>query len=70
MAWPEDETEQTGRAPRPRRGDPNIKPVRLALEPEEWRKLRFWAAQDATTVERVVMQIVRRALDARPRRTA
>lgn len=57
-----------GRAPRPRRGDPNVKKLRVALTPEEWRKLRAWAAEEATSIEYIVEQVVRRELDAKPRR--
>jgi hypothetical protein len=58
---------QEGRAPSPKRGDPNVKMVRVALETDEWRKLRVWAAEDDTSVQQVVVQIIRRELDRRPR---
>jgi hypothetical protein len=56
-----------GRSPRPRRGDPNVKNVRLALTPEEWRKLRLWAAEDSTSIEAIVRRTVERELVGRPR---
>ena len=59
---------EEGRAPRPKGGDPNAKTVRLALTPEEWRKLRLRAAQDDTSVQAVIVEIVRRELDHRPSR--
>ncbi len=59
--------EREGRAPRPRGGDPNVKTVRLTLTPEEWRKLRLWAAEDDTSVQAVIGRIVRGELDRKPR---
>ena len=56
-----------GRSPHPKRSDPNVKSVRLALTPEEWRKLRLWAAEDATSTEAIVRRTVERALAVRPR---
>jgi hypothetical protein len=57
-----------GRAPRPKRGDPNVKMVRLALSSEEWRKLRVWAAEADTSMQQIVGEIVRRELAPKPRR--
>lgn len=59
--------EPEGRAPRPPGGDPNARATTLSLTAEEWRRLRAWAAEDATTVEAIVGEIVRDALAARPR---
>jgi plasmid stability protein len=58
-----------GRAPRPKGGDPNAKMMRLSLTPEEWRKLRVWAAEADASVEAIVGAILRRELDRKPRRT-
>jgi hypothetical protein len=58
--------EREGRSLHPRRGDPNVKELRLELTPEDWRKLRLWAAQQNTSVEAIVSQIVRRELERRP----
>jgi len=58
-----------GRAPSPERGDPNVKMIRLALSPEEWRKLRIWAAEDDTSMQEIVGMVVRRALAPKPNRT-
>jgi hypothetical protein len=58
-----------GRAPRPPRGDPNVKMMRLSLTPEEWRRLRLWAAEEDASTEHVVGEIVRRELAKRPRTT-
>lgn len=58
----------TGRAPWPERGDPNAKTMLLALTAEEWRKLRARAAEDDTSVEQVIAQILRRGLERDPRR--
>jgi len=55
-----------GRAPAPRRGDPNVKTLSISLTPQEWRKLRAWAAEQATGVEAVVVSILRNALEERP----
>lgn len=60
--------EQQGRAPRPKRGDPNVKVMRLTLATDEWRKLRVWAAEEDTSVQQVVVQILRKELDRRPPR--
>jgi hypothetical protein len=54
-----------GRSPYPKGGDPNVKTVRLALTPEEWRNLRLWAAQDSTSIETVLKRIVRDKLSSR-----
>ena len=58
-----------GRSPRPQGGDPNVKMMRVSLTPEEWRKLRVWAAEENSSMQRVVGDIVRRALVHKPRRT-
>lgn len=55
-----------GRAPRPKGGDPNVKMMRLTLTPDEWRKLRVWAAEDDTSMQQIVGEIVRHELDRRP----
>lgn len=60
---------ERGRAPRPPRGDPSVKMIRLALTPDEWRKLRVWAAEQDTGMQQVVGEIVRRELAKRPRIT-
>jgi hypothetical protein len=57
-----------GRAPRPKGGDPNVKMMRLALTPEEWRKLRVWAAEDDTSMQAIVAQVLRGELERKPRR--
>jgi len=51
----------------PKRGDPNVKMTRLSLSPEEWRKLRAWAAEQGTSTQAIVVGIVRGALEQRPR---
>ena len=43
-----------------------MKSMRVSLSPEEWRKLRAWAAEEATTVEAAIARIVRGALEHRP----
>ena len=58
---------EKGRSPRPKRGDPNVKMIRLTLTPNEWRKLRVWAAEDATSMQQIVGEIIRRELARRPR---
>jgi hypothetical protein len=58
-----------GRAPHPIKGDPNVKMMRLSLTAEEWRKLRVWAAEDDTSMQTIVGEIVRRELAKKPRRT-
>lgn len=58
-----------GRSPSPQQGDPNVKTMRMLLRPPEWRALRALAAEQATTVEAIVEQIVRRELARRPRQT-
>jgi len=58
-----------GRSPSPQGGDPNVKTMRLSLTPEEWRKLRVWAAEEDTSMQSVVSEILRRALERKPRRT-
>jgi hypothetical protein len=57
-------SEQEGRAPRPKGGDPNTKSVALSLTPREWRELRLRAAKDATSVQDIIVRIVRHELDA------
>ena len=57
-----------GRAPRPRGGDPNIRTLALSLTPEEWRRLRAWAAEAGTSEAAVVAEILRGELAGRPRR--
>jgi hypothetical protein len=57
-----------GRAPHPKGGDPNVKMIRLSLTPEEWRKLRVWAAEDDTSMQAIVVGILRRELAGKPRR--
>jgi hypothetical protein len=54
------------RAPRPRGGDPNVKMIRVSLVPEEWRKLRAWAAEEGSSVQQIVTEILRRSLAHRP----
>jgi len=58
-----------GRAPRPKGGDPNAKMMRLTLTPDEWRKLRVWAAEEDTSMQAVVVEILRRELAGKPKRT-
>jgi hypothetical protein len=55
-----------GRAPRPRGGDPNVKRVELSLTPEQWRRLRAWAAERGTSTEAIVVEVLRRELAQRP----
>jgi len=57
-----------GRAPRPKGGDPNAKMMRLTLTPDEWRKLRVWAAEEDTSMQAIVGEIMRRELAGKPRR--
>ena len=59
--------ESEGRSPAPARGDPNTKVLRIALVPEEWRKLRAWAAEEDTSMQAIVVRVLRRALEKRPR---
>ena len=59
--------EGEGRAPRPKGGDPNVKTIRLSLTPEEWRKLRLWAAEEDASTQAVVGKLVRRELERKPR---
>jgi hypothetical protein len=40
--------------------------MRMTLTPGEWRKLRVWAAEDDTSVQAIVAEIVRRELDRKP----
>jgi diketogulonate reductase-like aldo/keto reductase len=67
---PGETTEPIGRAPRPPRGDPNLKAIRLRLTTEEWRKLRALAAQEGRDVQETIGQIVRQKLEREPARTA
>lgn len=64
QTWNAELHESTGRAG----GDPNVKVMRLTLTPGEWRKLRVWAAEDDTSMQQVVGEIVRRELASRPSR--
>ena len=41
--------------------------MRLTLTPDEWRKLRVWAAEDDTSMQQIVGDIVRRELAGKPR---
>lgn len=43
-----------------------MKSMRVALSAEEWRKLRAWAAEEATSVEAIIVRVVREALEHRP----
>ncbi len=58
--------ETKGRSPAPKRGDPNVKSMRVSLSPEEWRKLRAWAAEEGTSVQAIIVRLLRRTLDKRP----
>jgi hypothetical protein len=42
--------------------------MRIALTPEEWRKLRVWAAEEDTSMQAIVGRIMRRELAGKPRR--
>jgi hypothetical protein len=44
-----------------------VEAVSLELTPDEWRKLRLWAAQQDTSVQAVIAEIVRRELAGKPR---
>jgi len=61
-------TVQEGRAPYPKGGDPNVKMMRVTLTPDEWRKLRVWAAEEDTSMQAIVGELVRRELAGKPRR--
>ena len=63
----EEAVESKGRSPVPRGGDPNVRVMRIALVPEEWRKLRAWAAEEDTTIQEILVRILRCALEKRPR---
>ena len=67
---PGETTDPIGRAPRPPRGDPNLKTIPLSLTTEEWRKLRVLAAEEGRDVREVIGQIVRQKLAREPARTA
>ncbi|MGO9487433.1 MAG: hypothetical protein ACLQBB_00200 [Solirubrobacteraceae bacterium] len=56
-------SDQEGRAPRPKGGDPNTKQVSLSLTPREWRELRLLAAEDDRSVEEIIVRILRRELE-------
>jgi hypothetical protein len=45
-----------------------MKMMRLTLTPAEWRKLRVWAAEDDTSMQAIVGQIVRHELERKPSR--
>lgn len=45
-----------------------MKTMRLTLTPEEWRKLRVWAAEEDTSVQALIAKIVVRELAGKPRR--
>lgn len=45
-----------------------MKMMRLTLTPDEWRKLRVWAAEEDTSMQRLVGEIVRRELAEKPSR--
>lgn len=60
---------EEGRAPRPKRGDPNVKTMHVELTPEEWRKLRVWAAEEDTSMQALVAELMRRELAGRSRVT-
>ena len=45
-----------------------MKMVRLRLTADEWRRLRVWAAEEDSSMQQVVGDIVRRALAGKPRR--
>lgn len=53
-----------GRAPRPQGGDPNTKAVSLSLTTQEWRELRLRAAEAGTSVQKVILGILRRGLES------
>ena len=57
---------QEGRAPRPAGGDPNIKRVLLELTPEDWRRLRVWAAEELLTQDELIARLLRERLQERP----
>ncbi|MCW3018187.1 MAG: hypothetical protein JWN10_495 [Solirubrobacterales bacterium] len=63
-----DMPEQEGRAPRPKGGDPNTRAVSLSLTPQEWRELRLRAAKDDTSVQEIIVGILRRELEQTLRR--
>ena len=44
-----------------------MKMIRLTLTPDEWRKLRVWAAERDTSMQAIVGEIVRRELEGKPR---
>jgi hypothetical protein len=58
-----------GRAPHPKGGDPNVKMLELSLTPEEWRRLRAWAAEAGMSVPALVVEVLRHELARRPRRS-
>ena len=46
-----------------------MKVMPLTLTPGEWRKLRFWAAEEDRSIEEIVDGVLRRELAGRPIRT-
>jgi hypothetical protein len=60
-------TDGEGRAPRPKGGDPNVKMMRLRLTPDEWRKPRVWAAEEDTSMQAIVVEVLRQELEHKPR---
>jgi hypothetical protein len=59
-----------GRAPRPKGGDPNTKAVSVSLTTQEWRELRLRAAENGTSVEKVIAGILRHELETMVTRRA
>ena len=52
------------------RSAPSSKMIRLTLTGAEWRRLRVWAAEDDSSMQAVVAQIVQSAIARRARRIA
>ena len=52
------------------RSAPSSKMIRLTLTNAEWRRLRVWAAEDDSSMQAVVAQIVQSAIARRARRIA
>jgi diketogulonate reductase-like aldo/keto reductase len=67
---PGEPTDPIGRTPRPPRGDPNVKAIRLSLTTEEWRKLRALAAEEDRDLHEIFGRFVRQKLEREPARTA
>ncbi len=42
-----------------------MKTLRVSLSPEEWRKLRAWAAVEDTSVQAIIVRILRGTLEKR-----